>query len=308
MCTADLSSRIDECGQMCYKYSVTVSKRFGFSGGHSLNKQRFLTELQRLLIFMTDADRKLTISEYSARFDEAGEEGEAALLEQLGSPTKLAISLSRGYEPGRLSAETKQREALKKAEAAAEAARLEHLSNDGYTPGDEPVGDPVSIMMRSLDEPCEEEDKPAEEEPLPVQFRFTPDDEYDEDEDEEIDSAPRYVRAASPLPAGVGAALLALILLIVGVPLALLTLGVALIWLIPGAVGLGATLLCAIAALWCLGFIADALLIFGLAFIVLAVGLLLLWCGIWLDVRLIGLFVRGVQRLCDKLLGKKVLA
>lgn len=278
-----------------------------------MNKQRFLAELRRLLVFMTPSDRDLTISKYSALFDEAGEEGEAAVLEKLGSPTKLAISLSRGYEPGQLTVETKQREALKKAEAAAKAAKLEHLSDDSYHPGDldfdldgEDVieDDPVSIIMRSLDDAAEEE-RPVIEVPDEL---FEGDDEDEDDYyDEDEDFRPQHpVREGGLLPAGAGAAVLALILLIVGLPLAVLTLGVALVWLIPGAAGIGAALLAAIAALWCLGSIADALLVFGVAFLFLALGLLLLWCGIWLDVRLVGLFVRGVQGLSDKFLGKKV--
>ena len=38
----------------------------------------------------------------------------------------------------------------------------------------------------------------------------------------------------------------------------------------------------------------------------LAAALLLLYGGVWLDVRLVGLYVRGVRRLGDGLLGRKV--
>ena len=98
-----------------------------------MNKQRFLAELRRLLVFMTESDRSIALEKYTRMFDEAGEGGEAALLEKLGSPTKVAISLSRGYVAGQLTAETRQREALKKAEKAARAARVP--SADDYDPG-----------------------------------------------------------------------------------------------------------------------------------------------------------------------------
>ena len=94
-------------------------------------------------------------------FDEAGEGGEAALLEKLGSPTKVAISLSRGYVAGQLTAETRQREALKKAEKAARAARVP--SADDYDPG-AVDNDPIAIIMRSLDEPVEEPDEEPQKE------------------------------------------------------------------------------------------------------------------------------------------------
>ena len=45
----------------------------------SLNKQRYLAELQRLLVFMTPDDRDRTVRRFSYMFDAAGPEGEAAL-------------------------------------------------------------------------------------------------------------------------------------------------------------------------------------------------------------------------------------
>ncbi len=273
-----------------------------------MNKQRFLTELRRLLIFMTESDRNLTVNQYAAMFDEAGEQGEQALLEQLGSPTKLAISLSRGYQPGQLTTETRQREVLKKAEDAAKAAKLEHLDED-YDPVAAEENDPVAIIMRSLDEPDEPEAEPEDEpedEPVEAEADELADEDEDlwDEDDEPLDL--RYERVGAALPQGAGVTLLTVILLVVGVPLAALVLAVAAVWLIPGAAGLGASLLSAIAALWCLNYLADTLLVLGVAFAALALGLLLLWCGIWLDVRLVGLYVRGVRWLCGKLLGKKV--
>ncbi len=63
-----------------------------------MNKQRYLKELQQLLIFMTDEDREITVAHYAGLFDAVGEDGEEALADQLGSPTKAAIGLSRGYQ------------------------------------------------------------------------------------------------------------------------------------------------------------------------------------------------------------------
>lgn len=266
-----------------------------------MNKQRFLAELRRLLVFMTESDRSIAIERYTAKFDAAGEAGEAALLEKLGSPTKVAISLSRGYIPGQITAEAKQRDALKKAEK--KAREVKNVPLPDYDPLGEAEGDdPVAIIMRSLEEStAEPDDEPEEIE--------TPDDEYDDDDDDdeyERPHRPEYRRVGAPLPKAVGGTLLGVILLIVGVPLAVLTLGVALVWLIPGAAGVIAAGLAAIGALWCLSYIADALLLLALGFGFMALALLLVFCGVWLDVRLIGLYVRGVQTLCDALLGRKV--
>lgn len=48
-----------------------------------------------------------------------------------------------------------------------------------------------------------------------------------------------------------------------------------------------------ICAIWALGVISDALLMFGAAAIALALGLVLLWLAIWALVKLIGLLLRG---------------
>ena len=264
-----------------------------------MNKQRFLAELRRLLVFMTESDRNIAMEKYTAQFDAAGEDGEAALIEKLGSPTKVAISLSRGYVAGQITAESKQREALKKAEKTARAAKT--VSADDYDPGaiDD---DPIAIIMRSLDEAAEDPDDEIEE-------YGADEDDYDEDdEDDEYERPhrPEYRRVGAPMPKTAGIAVLSLILLIAGLPLAALTLGVALVWLLPGAAGVIAAGLAAIGALWCLGYMADALLLLALAFLILAVALLQVFGGVWLDVKLIGLFVRGVRALCDALLGRKV--
>ena len=268
-----------------------------------MNKQRFLAELRRLLVFMTESDRSIALEKYTRMFDEAGEGGEASLLEKLGSPTKVAISLSRGYVAGQLTAETRQREALKKAEKAARAARVP--SADDYDPG-AVDNDPIAIIMRSLDEPVEEPDEEdGADTEKPDRPGLFPDD-GDDEEEHERPRRPVYRRVNAPMPAAAGITLMTIILLVLGVPLAALTLGVALVWLIPGAAGVVAAGLAAIGALWCLGYIADALLMLGLAFALLAAALLLLYGGVWLDVRLVGLYVRGVRRLGDGLLGRKV--
>ena len=65
-----------------------------------LNRQRYLAELQRLLGVMTEEDRQTAVQHYAALFDAAGEDGEAALAESLGSPTRAAVALTHGYKPG----------------------------------------------------------------------------------------------------------------------------------------------------------------------------------------------------------------
>ena len=61
----------------------------------SINKQRFLAELGKLLTFMYEEDRLRALEMYSRMFDEAGDEG--ALIQSLLSPTRQAVVIARAY-------------------------------------------------------------------------------------------------------------------------------------------------------------------------------------------------------------------
>ena len=60
-----------------------------------INKQRFLTELSKLLTFMYDEDRERAVEMYGRMFDEAGDE--LALIQALVSPTMQAVTVARAY-------------------------------------------------------------------------------------------------------------------------------------------------------------------------------------------------------------------
>lgn len=62
-----------------------------------MNKYKFVAELERLLGFMSSWDRQAVIDKYTSMLDEA--EDANALIEELGSPTKLAIRLAGEYVP-----------------------------------------------------------------------------------------------------------------------------------------------------------------------------------------------------------------
>ena len=69
----------------------------------SINKQKFLAELGKLLTFMYEEDRQRAMSLYSRMFEEAGDEH--ALIQALISPTRQAVVVARAYNSnlGRLS-------------------------------------------------------------------------------------------------------------------------------------------------------------------------------------------------------------
>lgn len=66
-----------------------------------MNKMQFLKELEQLLKDLPEADRRDAIAYYEDYFAEAGEENEAAVLEELGSPNKVAETIKAGFREGK---------------------------------------------------------------------------------------------------------------------------------------------------------------------------------------------------------------
>lgn len=60
-----------------------------------INKEKFLTELGKLLTFMYEEDRQTALALYERMFDKA--EDETALLQLLVSPTRQAVIVARAY-------------------------------------------------------------------------------------------------------------------------------------------------------------------------------------------------------------------
>ena len=58
-----------------------------------MNRQQFLSELNQYLSVFSAAERESVISYYSAKFDAAGADGEAALLLELGTVQILHIKM-----------------------------------------------------------------------------------------------------------------------------------------------------------------------------------------------------------------------
>ncbi len=89
-----------------------------------INRLKFLKELRSLLCFMRPADREAALRQYEARFDEAGPEGEGALLLELGSPVKQVVLLEKEYRK-KLEAEGEELPKTSCAEMPAEAMPAE---------------------------------------------------------------------------------------------------------------------------------------------------------------------------------------
>lgn len=291
-----------------------------------MNRQRYLAELRRLLVFMSDEDREEAVRRCAAAFDAAGPEGEAALIEALGSPTRTAIALSRGYEQGSIP------DVFPQAVEAAGAAKAAEEAGTDAEPEPAPAPEPESPWTEIPDfelpdgpgeaKSAPAEDAPAEdvpeaeeapepapqaegafeaedgEEPEPLPLTAIP---------EEPEEGPVYVIERT-MPLGLGIPLFILVFAALGIPLAALCLALALALIAPGCAVLFGAYLVFVGGLWCVGYMADAVLLFGLMFVVLAAGLLVLSLGVWLAVLLIRLYVRAFGWIAGELLGRKVIA
>ena len=61
-----------------------------------INRQRYMAELSKLLTFMFKEDRDEILQHYNRLLDESDDPD--ALLAEFGSPTKLAVTISRSYD------------------------------------------------------------------------------------------------------------------------------------------------------------------------------------------------------------------
>ena len=342
-----------------------------------MNKQRYLAELGQLLIFMTGADRDLTLRRFGDLFDQTGPGGAEALVARIGSPTKNAIRLSRSYMPGCLTDEIlfqgldldmsepepepapgPEPEPEAPEEEEAPAPEPEEEAHPAYVLPDLPdlTDMPDLPDLPDLPEdpaPAGPEPEPEgpedEEEPAPDKAEETEDEEPEEeaeaDEEEEDETPPEPEEAPvdnvpakpgvkvplgfvsvplhpmeepddepeeekpqvdRPMPLWAGVPLFILAVVILCLPLAALILALLPVLLLPGAAVLGGAALAAVGGLWCIAYVADAVLLFGLAFFILGLGLLVLWCGFALDVDLVKLYIRIVVGLKHLFLGRRV--
>lgn len=216
------------------------------------NRKLFITELGKYLSSMPPEERDAVINNYESLFDETGPKNEQYLLDRLGSPMKVAISILReGSAPESDPLDNQEHAAALKADgecingpllpldatALTEIDSLEAGScsvSDDTSPADSPEQQFISIEIAGEDEEPPEGDEMPGIEDIDL-------DEYDDDEDEDEDdmaSAPASGAPASKSgspPAGVlvkiGCVLLSIItallgFLLVAAPAGLITLGI----------------------------------------------------------------------------------
>lgn len=147
-----------------------------------INKQKFLTELGKLLTFMYEEDRQLALSIYDEVFEQA--EDEQAVLSALVSPTRQAVIIARAYnaKERKLQIHSQSREGEEYYDPAEDVPDFVRAIEDTvpfdftYTP--EPVSeDQISLFdegaeVQSVDEPEDDSvvsEQTAAEEEIPVE-------------------------------------------------------------------------------------------------------------------------------------------
>ena len=71
-----------------------------------MNRKSFLAELRSLLAFLDAGERERVLSRYERMFDEAGPEGESAVIRCFGSPVRQVLQIEREYRDALAAGET----------------------------------------------------------------------------------------------------------------------------------------------------------------------------------------------------------
>lgn len=156
-----------------------------------MNRQAYLAELAQLLYYMTAWDRDAALAKYTKLFEER--DNDFAVIQELGSPMKLAVTLSRSYEatpepaedaaeqespapaeeipaevPEEVSAETPP-EPVQTTEETPEPVKEESPESAAEEPA-EPVSEPETQPEQPVEEtPAEPTAQPEVESDAPVQ-------------------------------------------------------------------------------------------------------------------------------------------
>ena len=228
-----------------------------------MNKPQFLAELNQYLTFFTPDERAAVMASYTQKFDDAGEDGEAALIVELGTPMRVAIDLKRRQESGDsfddLLGETGEAPAY-----SVETETEQSLAQDDLPP--EASAEPAEETASETADDSVQEAEPADTEPT------------DAGEAAAVPSPAAPVPAPAKLSAG---------RVIVGVVLSVVLVAVFLCIAAAGALGLTAAGYAVMAGFESMRTLTDALFLFAGGLVLGGVGLLIVWFAVWAAITLI---------------------
>lgn len=299
----------------------------------TINKQKFLAELAKLLTFMYEEDRQRALGAYNEMFDEA--EDEQQLLQALVSPLRQAVEVARAYNAGKqsLSAASAPREDDEandafmdtiyriRAEALKTQPAVEVVNKNQISLFDAPPEPEAAAEEAPADAVAPEEAAPAGEEAADEETAPEAEVEAEPAEAEAIEETPlpepEPVLRTSDLDRSynrktVRKARVPLLILyiLLAIPLGLICLAVllipALVCLAVSAACIAVAVIAVTSALGSFPKIANLLVALGAALILLAVGLVFLMLFIWFLGGAIGGMISGLVSLGDKWCYKEV--
>ena len=181
---------------------------------NTINKQKFLAELGKLLTFMYEEDRQTALAMYVKMFEDT--EDEQALIQALVSPTRQAVIVARAYNAKmrKLQVEAQSREAA--AERVDDEATPDFILaiNQVYqdavhikSAGTAPLENQYSLFEEAVfpeeaeEEPVEEaqDEEPVEEVQNEEPDEAVQDEEADEEPDEEAEEQPVEETVEAPV-------------------------------------------------------------------------------------------------------------
>lgn len=236
-----------------------------------------MAEITKLLGFMSSWDRAATLEKYSALLDTYTDEED--IIEMLGTPTKLAIDLARDYVPTPPPAKP----------AAAEIP--EEVSEEVPEEVYEEASTEEAVTAQ-----CEEDTRFAAVQQALAQQAESAAPEIAEAPTEQKRSAKRRVKPAASV-------FYAIACILIGLPVAILLIALGVPALMLGTGVIVTAVLTVFSILGSLSLISDILLLIGGALVAAAIGLLLLWLGLWISLELGWLWIGRAliplgQKLC----------
>ena len=145
-----------------------------------MNRKSFMAELRSLLAFLDAAERDRVLSRYERMFDEAGPEGEAAVIRCFGSPVRQVLQIEREYREAVASGETpfvdgydaaepERAEAPAEPEIMEEYAGMHIFSGETETETGEPLPEAAAKKQPEEALPAEDTEPAAEEAPAEIE-------------------------------------------------------------------------------------------------------------------------------------------
>ena len=276
-----------------------------------MNRQRFIAELTQLLSFMAEHDRAAFLKQLNAKFDEVGPEGEAGLITRLGTPTALAIKVSRSYTPTAAPAKAEPEETEKPVQEPEEEAPQEPKpEQERETERERETEQETSSGEEQTPEP-EPEPETAQEPEQKEEAEAKTETEAEAKVEAKAEGEPakpalsELFGGENPAPeikpeqekdkkASRGRGALITLTVTGGIMLLCALLAVCAVVFAPGAGGLCAAAVSVLAGLWASPVFTDALFLFGIAAIALALGVFLLFLAVWLIVAVVKPLVSGI--------------